>query len=273
MRIGIIADIHANLVALRTVLDALAAKGVDSIVCLGDLVGYGPQPNEVISAIAARDIPTVIGNHDLVAAGRDDVERAGLGARRTLEWTRAELTDGSRSFLMGLPTQLPLGDGVLAAHGSLNDPWHYTRRTRDALGQLEGWGKTNPNGILMLGHTHRQMAIDVAGGNVLTSEWVLARRTRELTFRSAAFVNPGSVGQSREPRALARFALLDLETRTLHLHALRYPVDECKRELVARGLPPEWCHPRPTAKKTIRQVLRDREDRRADVRAIVAGGA
>jgi hypothetical protein len=108
------------------------------------------------------------------------------------------------------------------------------------------------------------MAIDTGSGRVATSDWVMARRKRTMPFSGVCYLNPGAVGQSREPRAVARCAIVDLSERRLHLHALRYPHERCKQELRRRNLPAEWCHIRPIPKKVVRQVRRDAEDRRHD---------
>lgn len=266
MRLGVIADIHANLAALETTLRSLHNAGTDLIVCLGDLVGYGPQPNEVVNEIAERAIPTVAGNHDLVAAGIDPVERGGAVARPTLEWTQAALTDDARTFLAQLPRTLTPAEGVLASHGSIDDPWTYVRTVSDALRQIELMRATTGDRFLLLGHTHRQLGIDLGSGQVATAEWVLARRHRTLPCGPTAYLNPGSVGQAREPRPLARFALIDTEAGEVHLHAVRYPDELTKTQLDKLGLPRWWCHDPPAAKKVARQVVRDARDRRTDVR-------
>ncbi len=271
MRLGIIADVHANLPALSRALEHLAAEGADRSVCLGDLVGYGPQPNEVVAVIAERGIPTVIGNHDLVAAGLDPLDRSGPEAQKTLSWTRSAISDETRSFLSALPRELDVGEGILATHGALDDPWRYVRRSPDAVAQIEGLTTSGRGEVLLVGHTHRQMVVDIGARTVATAAWVRSRSVRTFSVRGPALINPGAVGQSREPRALVRCGLLDTSARTLNLYALRYNVGACRALLQQRNLPPEWCHARPTLKKTLRQVLRDAEDRRVDLSAEGAG--
>lgn len=264
MRYGVIADIHGNLAALETVLEALRRAGVDRIVCLGDLVGYGPQPDEVVDTIAGAGIATVAGNHDRVVAGVDPLDRAGEEARRTLEWTQQVVRDDTRAFLLSLPARIEVDD-ILAAHGSIDDPWHYVRRVPDALVQLHRIGSGRR--LLCLGHTHRQMALDVSSGRIATSEGVLGRSRRAIPAPGPTFVNPGSVGQPRELRPLARFAVVDATSGLLELRALGYPHRRTEAALAARGLPASWCHPRPTLKKIVRQVGRDARDRRTPIRA------
>ena len=263
MRLGVFADVHANLHALEVALHHLEREGAQQLVCLGDLVGYGPQPNEVVGRISDLGVPTVAGNHDLVAAGRAELNRCSSGARASLEWTIGELTPSTSGYLQDLPLRVDLEGGILAAHGSIDDPWRYVRRAKEAGGELST-AVDGGHTLLLLGHTHRQMVV-THGSSVATSEGVLARKHRVVPLGPPAFVNPGAVGQSRELRPLVRCALIDTSQRRIHLYALRYPHDRCKEELRLRDLPTGWCHPRPTIKKIARQALRDREDRRVDL--------
>src|SRR4051812_47570828 len=126
MRCGVVADIHANLHALEAVLAALGRAGVERYLCAGDLVGYGPRPNECVARVAGLDAVTVAGNHDLIALGRLDSSGLGPLPARTLEWTVDALDDASRRFLESLPLRASV-DGVVIAHGSLDDPSEYVR--------------------------------------------------------------------------------------------------------------------------------------------------
>ena len=262
MRYGIIADIHANLPALEEVLGHLDRERVDRLVCLGDLVGYGPHPDEVVATIAEREIPTVIGNHDLVAAGLDDLERCVRSARTTLAWTRATISTATRDFLRSLPRRLELDHDIIAAHGSIDDPWRYVRHVSDVLEQLDDVRRQGAGTVLLLAHTHRQMVVDKASQAVATSEGILARRLRTVVVGRPTFVNPGAVGQSRELRPVSRCALYDTAAGNVHLYALRYPHERCADALRRSNLPPEWSHARPSAKKIATQALRDAQDRR-----------
>src|SRR5689334_4170949 len=127
MRWGVISDVHANVHALEAVLRVLRREGVDRILCAGDLVGYGPRPNECVERVAALDpAPVVIaGNHDLMAIGR--LRTAGIGPlpKQTIDWTSETLTDDARGYLEALPPSSVTDDGVVVAHGSLDDPVEY----------------------------------------------------------------------------------------------------------------------------------------------------
>jgi predicted phosphodiesterase len=262
MRLGVIADLHANIHALDACLERLKRDGVDELVCLGDLVGYGPRPNEVVERISSASIKTVIGNHDLVAAGVEPLERAGETARPYLRWTRDELTEDSRAILRALPRTIEIESEVVVTHGAFDDPWRYIRRAPDAVAEIGRMRERGSHNLLLVGHTHRQMFVDLGTGTVAMSEWILARDRRTLRLAGPALLNPGAVGQSREPRARARCAIVDLEGRSVELLVVRYRDDLCRRDLAERGLPEHGCHARPTLKKTIRQSLRDAEDRR-----------
>jgi predicted phosphodiesterase len=264
LRYGVIADIHANLPALRVALEALRREGVDSLLCLGDLVGYGPHPNEVVDAVAEREIPCVLGNHDEVVATGKGLERMNELASTTLEWTRERVTSDTRDYLAQLPVRREVDGGVLTAHGSIDDPWTYVRRSADALAQLDRMPEVGSANLLLVGHTHRQFVATSAGRAVATSEGILARGRRSVSLGERTLINPGAVGQSREWRALARFGVLDTDSRRVVLIAEAYPVADVIADLDRAGLPPHACHVRPSLKKVIRQAVRDREDRKKD---------
>ena len=136
-RVGLIADVHANLPALEAAVERLEAEGVDAYACAGDLVGYGPFPDECVALVRGlRGITCVAGNHDLIALGRLDTGRCIPLARRTLEWTREHISEATRGRLPALPPIL-VEDGFVVAHGSLDDPQRYVRSDADAAEQLE----------------------------------------------------------------------------------------------------------------------------------------
>ena len=130
VRYGVISDIHGNLPALEAVLDALARIGVDAYACAGDLVGYGPQPNECVQIVRALGVVSVAGNHDLIALGELSEDRCERLARDSLRWTRGQLEEPTRAYLAGLPRRVELPGGVVVAHGSLDDPQEYVLQRR-----------------------------------------------------------------------------------------------------------------------------------------------
>jgi predicted phosphodiesterase len=248
MRWGVISDVHANVHALDAVLAALGA--VDGIVCAGDLVGYGPRPNECVERIASLDPPAVVvaGNHDLMAVGRLPTLDIGALPRQTLEWTWEVLDRDARLYLESLPQTIATDDDVVVAHGSLDDPVEYVFDAPAGAEQLARLEERHPGAdVLILGHTHRPLAcsgtaelraedeIELAGG-----PWLL---------------NAGSVGQSRERRPLARALVLDTARATASFIAVDYDIRATKRELREAGLPEHACHLVPGRSGRLRRRL------------------
>lgn len=250
MRYGVLADIHANLPALRVALSTLERHGVDRYIVAGDLVGYGPSPNECVELVAGLDGLCVLGNHDLIALERLSAERCIALARDSLHWTRRVLGADARAFLAALPERAATADGVVVAHGSLDDPQEYTTRARQAGEQLARAAGELPGArVLILGHTHRP--------------WAYARGTGSLSTRATlalpgeeVHLNPGAVGQSRELRARARCLLLDLDDDSATFFAPAYDVGACRAALRRSGLPARSCHLRPSLPALGRRAIR-----------------
>lgn len=245
MRLGVIADVHANLPALEAALEAV--DDADVLVCAGDLVGYGPQPNECVALLREHDARAVLGNHDLMALGDDDHGVTDTLVLTTMAYTRRILDAATREHLAALPGQLDVTDDVVVAHGAPGDPWHYVREPGDAAAQL---ARIRPDArVLLVGHTHRPLAVDDA-----------ARRAQPATVQlgdARWLLNPGAVGQSREPAIHARALTLDLAARTATFHVLPYDVERARAALRAAGLPetalqrhsPRW-------RRALRRALR-----------------
>jgi predicted phosphodiesterase len=241
MRLGLIADVHGNLPALETALAALERERVDGYICAGDLVGYGPHPNEVVARVRALGAPCVAGNHDLMALGRLSTDRADELARQTLAWTRDQLTDESRGYLDALPATVDVvGGGIVLAHGTLSDPTRYVRTPDDARAALAEFERERPGAdLLVIGHTHVPMAFGAQSGRRKP------RQSVELGTEDRWIVNPGSVGQPREWRRVVRFAVIDTDRRNVVFHALGYDHRQTARDLDAAGLPARAIHRRP----------------------------
>jgi len=247
MRYGLIADIHGNLHALRTALAQLERAEVERYIVAGDIVGYGPHPNECVELVAGLDADCVAGNHDLIALGRMSDRRCVTLARESLIWTRDMLSIDARGYLAALPTRLSAEGGVVVAHGSLDDPQQYTSSPRLATPQLVEVADAR---VLVLGHTHRAWAFACCAGSASPN------RPIDLPAGEPLLLNPGSVGQSRELRPRARFGVLDLAAGRAWLHAVDYDVDGCRRALVAAGLSPWSCHMRPSLPRAALRAAR-----------------
>ena len=250
MRYGLIADVHGNLDALRAVLRALEREEVERYLVAGDLVGYGPYPNECVAAVAELDAGCVAGNHDLIALGELSDRRCIELARRSLAWTRQVLGSDERAFLAALPRTVTAPGGVVMAHGSLDDPQEYTTTRGQALAQLAQVEERDGAGVLVLGHTHRPLAFALRAG------WLRTRGSARLPVADPVLLNPGAVGQSRELRVRARFAVLDLDAREARFFAIPYDVRACRSALRRVGLSPRSCHLRPSLPRAAVRAVR-----------------
>jgi predicted phosphodiesterase len=253
MRYGVLSDVHANLHALEAVRSLLEAESVDAYLCAGDLVGYGPLPNECVARVTALPGLCVAGNHDLIALGRLSADRCVPLARNSLAWTARRLSGDARAALAELP-RLGAAPGLVVAHGALDDPQRYIRTAADVAGQLGALGERFPAAdVLVLGHTHEALAVGERRGELLRG----AEGTVHLAESERHLLNPGSVGQSRDRRALARVLVLDLDRREATFRTVPYDVAGCRAALRRAGLPSWSCHVSPSfAARVHRRVRR-----------------
>jgi len=252
-RYGVVAHVHANLFALRTALEHLQAAGIDRLLSLGDVIGYGPHPVECVELLASFDPIAVAGNHEQIALGQLSDERCTEAARRSLAWTRTRLTDDVRAALAELPATAA-APGVLLAHGSPERIDEYVRSEARASELLDTMHAQHPaTDVLLLGHTHQAWLFSRRRGTLLRER---AGRI-DLVPGELLLLNPGSVGQSRDRHAHARFLTLDLGQRTAQFHSVPYDARACRRALRDRGLPPEWCHIVPPPMERLRGVAGD----------------
>jgi diadenosine tetraphosphatase ApaH/serine/threonine PP2A family protein phosphatase len=232
MRYALISDIHANLAALTAVLDHLDVKTVDEVWCLGDVVGYGPDPNECLERL--RELPhrCLAGNHDWAVLGKLDLEDFNPDARRACLWTREQLTPTSRAYLESLEERIVEGDFTLA-HGSPRHPiWEYIIYPSNA--QVNFAHFDTP--YCFVGHSHVPIIFRDRGSEIDI-------RPIELGVpmplgEERLIINPGSVGQPRDGDPRASYVLLDAEARTIEYRRVPYPIEETQRKMVQVGLPP-----------------------------------
>jgi predicted phosphodiesterase len=258
MRYGVIADVHGNAHALDAVLAFLSTQEVDGYLCAGDLVGYGPMPNECVRQVLALPGRCVAGNHDLIALGRLGDERCIPLARASLRWTHEVLAEDARAGLAALPLADDAG-GVALRHGSISDPQAYVVTDAEADACLAELERAVPTAeILVLGHTHRPLAYSRGRGALLRS----GVGDVALPGDEPVLLNAGAVGQSRTADPRARVMLVDTAARIASFRAVSYDVDACRRALRQNGLPERSCHLRPTVRAMagarLRRVLRGR---------------
>jgi len=233
MRIAVLADIHANLEALRAVLKKASELRVDEIFCLGDLVGYSASPNECVDLIRNENIICMLGNHDACASGLEEPEHFNALAREALFWTRDHLAEENRRFLMQLNRQRRVHD-LFLFHGSINDTNRYMLSRRDAVENFELLQEEA--GVLttgFFGHTHVRAAWTEHDGfvsNDFSPELPLLPEKRYL-------FNPGSVGQPRDGDPRVSFLVYDREHRTVTFFSVEYDIRACQDKIIGAGLP------------------------------------
>jgi predicted phosphodiesterase len=234
MRYLILSDIHANLQALEAVLDDAAATQWDRVVVLGDLVGYGADPNGVVDRVRALDPLAVIrGNHDKAACGLDDGSGFNNVARFAAAWTHDELTDGNRDYLRHLPVGPSAIDALLEiCHGAPFDEDYYVFNADDATRALD----TARRPLCLFGHTHVPVVFQRHDGRL---GGFAPQGDSELKLGEgvAYLVNPGSVGQPRDGDPRAAYAVLDVDALMLALRRVEYPVHAAQRRILDAGLP------------------------------------
>lgn len=236
MRYLILSDIHGNQPALAAVLRAAAADGFDSVVCLGDIVGYGADPNPVTDWVRQNALAVVRGNHDKAAVGLEDLDWFNPAARASALWTRSTLSPENRDWLAHLPRgPLQVGNFQIL-HGSPIDEDEYLLRPAEAA-QLIGYLEAP---VSFFGHTHVQGGFQIlrTAARPLPAVRRPAERA-ELTLEpdSLYLINPGSVGQPRDRDPRAAWALYIPEERLVVFRRAEYDVAEASHRILAAGLP------------------------------------
>jgi predicted phosphodiesterase len=236
MRYLILSDIHANLTALDAALEA--ARGHwQKAACLGDLVGYGPEPNEVIDRVRSLGAAVIRGNHDKAVSGLVDAEDFNPLARAVTLWTRDQLLPANLEYLAGLPRGPVTLDGLSIIHGALQDEDEYVFGPAQALeGLLD-----SPSPVTFFGHTHIQ------GGFTLRDDQVSVQHLKpagDNLFASlpiengtAYLLNPGSVGQPRDGDPRAAFAIADLDNESVEFWRVPYDIESVQNRMAQAGLP------------------------------------
>jgi diadenosine tetraphosphatase ApaH/serine/threonine PP2A family protein phosphatase len=229
MRVAVLSDIHANLPALDAVLAAIAP--FEAVWVLGDIVGYGPQPDAVIERLRAEGARGVLGNHDAAALGRIETDAFNEDARVAVEWTAAHLGGAAREWLATLPERHVEGDFSMA-HGSPRDPiWEYLFSTPVARRNLSAFDTRH----CLVGHTHVPLVFRDDDGLMETLSPSDGSRLHLDARRT--ILNPGGVGQPRDgdPRACAM--ILDPEAGVAEWHRVPYEIPRTQALMRAAGLP------------------------------------
>jgi predicted phosphodiesterase len=231
MRVLVISDIHANLTALEAVLDS--ALPYDTVWCLGDLVGYGPDPNECVELIRSLpDLLCLIGNHDQAALDLIPLSRFNRDAGEVAAWTQQTLTEENKDYLRSLASKISL-DQFTLAHGSPNQPvWEYILDTHSADRSFAAF-KTD---YCLVGHSHLPLIFyRPLESNFTAKKYIEWNQAMELLPRM--ILNPGSVGQPRDRDPRASFAMLDIKTNTWEMKRADYDIHQVQQRILDASLP------------------------------------
>lgn len=229
MKYAIISDVHANLEALQIALKYIHSKKISQIICLGDIVGYGPRPNECMELIKKHAQICLMGNHDHAVLGLTDIYYFNQYAKEALLWTRRQLLQYNKAYLENLPFSAKLNN-LLFVHSTPIEPqeWHYIFSEQEARSNLD----IVQEPLVFIGHSHIPVIFSYNNGAFYTEK--VALNLQEDRY----IVNVGSIGQPRDGDPRACFILYDEETASIEFVRLEYPVKETYRQIIDSKLPP-----------------------------------
>ena len=232
MRALIISDVHANLSALNAVLDS--AEDYNTVWCLGDIVGYGPDPNECVKTV--RELPDllcIIGNHDAAALKQINADSFNPEAKNAILWTRQQLSKNSVEFLKALPETIRVNDTVTLTHGSPRHPvWEYLLDTHAATLNFKYFDTP----VCFVGHTHLPVIYSLTNSHPM-ARLDVPEMNKVLEMPKRAIINPGSVGQPRDRDPRAAYGIYDSVEKTLEFRRVAYDVDAVQSRMREANLP------------------------------------
>jgi predicted phosphodiesterase len=231
MRLAIISDIHGNLEAFNEVLADIDRLDIEQSICLGDNIGYGPDPEEVLNLLRSRNIPSVIGNHELGILDKHTLSHFNPLAAKVLMQTEEMLSNESRAFIKELPVSLT-SNGALFVHGCPPDS------VDTYLFELASWEfkkifKETTNDIFFVGHTHELQLISFSGEQVIRQ--YLNRGTLRLNEDERYIINAGSVGQPRDGNNNAKYVIWDDTDKTIEVRFIPYDIEKTAKKILALG--------------------------------------
>jgi predicted phosphodiesterase len=236
MRLLVFSDVHANATALEAALKACAGRW-ERAVCLGDVVGYGPDPNEVVERVRPLVSAIVRGNHDKAASGISDLEDFNPVARAAVEWTRNRLLPENVRYLRSLPSGPVEMNGIALVHGAVEDEDEYVFAGDQALVGL----LASRRPVTFFGHTHIQGGFSYDGARIERIELSPGPGTNfalvSLGPKRRYLLNPGSVGQPRDGDPRAAFAIADLEKREVEFWRTPYEISAVQDRMERAGAP------------------------------------
>ena len=234
MRVAVITDVHANLPALEAVIAAAEKAGVEETWCLGDVVGYGVEPDACVDLVRERCELCLVGNHDLAVLGGLDIASFSEAAAVAVEWTRNHAAERTLEFLRELEPQ-GARNGFGLFHASPRDPvWEYVLSSDQAEAAME----LHPQRVALIGHSHVALFFNRPANGERETRGAQASAGALLDLSEGAWlVNPGSVGQPRDGDPRAAWLELDTEAETACFHRVPYDVERAAAPITAAGLP------------------------------------
>lgn len=230
MLYGIIADVHGNLEALNAVLAEL--KKADKIVSAGDLVGYGPDPNECVEKIIKKEVAGVAGNHEKAVVGQLDLEWFNPNAKASVIWTQGKINPGNSEYFKSLPEVLK-EDEFQVVHGSLKSPFlEYILSIVDALPTFEKMEKP----VCFAGHTHRPLFIARKHDGFYDGRTLLDGEELFIEEYDKVVINVGAVGQPRDGDPRASFGFYNSKIKIFSLHRVAYDIEKVQKKMQKAGL-------------------------------------
>ncbi len=231
MKALIISDIHANLTALNAVVEH--AGDFDATWCLGDLIGYGPDPNECIARIQSLpNLTCLLGNHDAAVIGDIDISSFNIEARISVGWTQSVISEAGQEFLKSLPSKVEVA-GQTLAHGSPRHPiWEYLLDTPTIAENFDFFDTP----YCFVGHTHLPVIYQLDGEHQLPSH-VIPETFTSIRLIPRAIINPGSVGQPRDRSPSSSYIIFDTETHTIEHRRAPYDVEAVQARMREARLP------------------------------------
>jgi diadenosine tetraphosphatase ApaH/serine/threonine PP2A family protein phosphatase len=231
VKIAVISDIHANAEALDRVLLEIQERKVNSIVSLGDIVGYNADPNLCVDRVKEAGIPSLLGNHDAVACGLEEPWGFNVVALTAALWTRNQLTETNKTFLRGLPDQQVTDSSFLAVHGAPSDRDTYLFSWEDLRSEFD-YLRQHAVPLCFFGHTHCQGIFSEDGPCAPGQDGHFTLDEGKLFF-----VNPGSVGQPRDGDARAALAIYDTDRHDIEFIRVEYDKKTTADKISQAGLP------------------------------------
>ncbi|RUM46838.1 MAG: metallophosphoesterase [Desulfocapsa sp.] len=236
MRLMIFSDIHGNIEALQSVLKDAVRRNVHRSICLGDLVGYGPYPNECIEMVRSlNNCRCLAGNHDVAALWETSPYGMSKAAKKVILWTMDQLSPANKTYLSSLPDRLDIGE-MTFVHANPYNPrgWRYVMDRKYALRSFT----TTSSRFIFIGHSHRPLIITRKRWLKITIEAIAGNTVSVVKDPGRRIINCGSVGQPRDNDPRACYLIYDTRKQTIHFHRVEYNIQKTVQAIQGANLPP-----------------------------------